>query len=178
MLPDERRDSPGPAAQGTPAGVHRPPEEWPTGRILSAVARRMEREWNARLAHWGLNHASLPVLYLLAGGPLSQRELALASGVTEQTMSRILVRLERQEYVARRTHADDRRRHEVHLTDPGRAALVEAGDPAIAEEMSMRGLTPSQVSALRDLLLVMLAQGPAGRALSEILDDEDCAADG
>lgn len=165
---------------GGPPGSARPPEEWPTGRIFSAVARRIEREWNAHLAHWDLNHASLPVLYLLAGGPRSQRELALASGVTEQTMSRVLARLERTGYVVRATHADDRRRHEVHLTATGRQALGESGDPQLAEAMSMRGLTEPEITQLRELLLSMLRQGaPAGHALSEILDEpaEGCVAD-
>ncbi|HMO12110.1 MAG TPA: MarR family transcriptional regulator [Actinotalea sp.] len=138
------------------------PPRWSTGRLLSSVTRRIEREWNAHLAHWELNHASLPVLYLLAGGPRSQRELALASGVTEQTMSRILARLERLEYVARHTHRADRRRHDVHLTDAGRAALVEAGDPAVAEAMSVRGLDERQVAALRALLLAMLHEDDGG----------------
>ncbi|MDO8107989.1 MarR family transcriptional regulator [Isoptericola sp. b441] len=136
-----------------------PPEQWPTGRLFSAVARRIERDWNSHLAHWGLNHASLPVLYLLAGGPLSQRELALSSNVTEQTMSRILARLERQEFVARHPHPSDRRRHQVHLTDAGRATLLEAGDPAYAEDLTLRGLDDEQVGHLRELLLVMVDQG-------------------
>ena len=133
-----------------------PTDEWPTGRMLSAVARRIEREWNAHLDRWGLNHASLPVLFLLAGGSLSQRELATASGVTEQTMSRIVSRLERSGYVRRAAHATDRRRHDVTLTEPGRQALFAAGDPRVAEEMSVRGLAPEQVAALRDLLSAML----------------------
>ncbi len=165
------------APPSVPMGAHRPPDQWPTGRLFSAVARRLEREWNARLADWDLNHASLPVLYLLAGGPLSQRELALSSGVTEQTMSRILARLERQAYVERHTHATDRRRHEVHLTDAGRATLMEAGDPEVAERMSVRGLSAEQVETLRGLLLVMLDQGAAGRSLAEILDAADDLAD-
>lgn len=134
--------------------------EWPTGRLLSAVARRIEREWNAHLAGWDLNHASLPVLFLLRRGPLSQRELAQASGVTEQTTSRILARLERSGYVTRSVHAADARRHEVTLTDIGRVALAEAGDLQVAEEMSVRGLDADQVERLRELLTVMLAAHP------------------
>lgn len=170
MLPHAHPD---PAAVETPPmmpGTGRPageapgaptPAQWPTGRLFSAVSRRIERDWNAHLAGWDLNHASLPVLYLLAGGPLSQRDLALASEVTEQTMSRILARLERQGYVVRRAHVEDRRRHEVYLTDSGRAALLEAGDPGMAEDMTLRGLSPEQVRALRELLIVMVTQGSA-----------------
>lgn len=100
------------------------------------------------------------MLYLLSGGPRSQRELATASGVTEQTMSRILVRLERTGYIQRRPHGTDRRRHEVILTDEGRETLAEAGDPRVAEQMSIRGLDADQVAQLRQILGVMLAQRP------------------
>ena len=143
---------------------HMPVEHWPTGRLLSAVARRIEREWNAHLDGWQVNHASLPVLYLLLGGPLSQRELAAEAGITEQTMSRILLRLERLGYVARRTHTRDRRRHEVVLTDAGRVTLLEAGDRQIAEDMSVRGLDAAQVTQLRELLAIMLAHHPGDGA--------------
>jgi MarR family transcriptional regulator, organic hydroperoxide resistance regulator len=139
-------------------GQPRPTGQWPTGRLVSAVARRIERDWNAHLAHWDLNHASLPVLYLLAGGPRSQRELAATSGVTEQTMSRIIARLERTGYIERRSHERDRRRYEVLLTPSGRQALAEAGDPRVAEQMSIRGLSAEQVAQLRAILAVMMAQ--------------------
>lgn len=151
----------GTAAGGPHPGDGEPVlDQWPTGRLFSAVARRIERDWNGHLAHWELNHASLPVLFLVLGGPRSQRELALASGVTEQTMSKIIARLERQGYVERGEHPLDRRRHDVHLTATGRGALFEAGDARAAEEMSMAGLSPDQVAQLRALLLLMLAERP------------------
>ena len=137
-------------------------EQWPTGRMLSAVARRIEQEWNAHLAAWDLNHASIPVLFHLLGGPQSQRTLARASGVTEQTMSRVVARLERSGYVERHPDPGDARRHEVVMTEEGRRVLAAAGDPRIAEEMSIRGLTPEQVGQLRELLAAMLAAHPAG----------------
>lgn len=162
-------DSPVMGASGLPyagppgAGPRGAADVWPTGRLVSAVARRIERAWNLHLAEWDLNHASLPVLALLVAGPRSQRELATASGVTEQTMSRILVRLERLGYVTRRQGFRDRRRHAVHLTDVGRATFLEAGDPAVAEELSTRGLSGAQVAALREILLTLLAEpdGPS-----------------
>jgi len=134
--------------------------QWPTGRLLSAVARRIERDWNAHLADWDLNHASVAVLFLLLGGPRSQRELAQASGVTEQTMSRIVARLERSRYVTRTADASDARRHQVTLTDTGRSAVVSAGDPRVAEELSTRGLDADQVIRMREILVAMLAARP------------------
>jgi len=137
-------------------------EQWPTGRMLSAVARRIEHEWDAHLARWDLTHASIPVLYVLLGGPRSQRELARATGVTEQTMSRIVAGLERRGYVERHVHPHDARRHDVVMTDAGRQALTEAGDARVAEEMSVRGLDAEQVAQLRQILAVMLAAHPDG----------------
>ncbi len=137
------------------------PSEWPTGRLMSAITRRVEREWNAHLAHWDLNHASLPVLAHLAGGPRSQRELASACEVTEQTMSKTLARLERTGYIERPTRAADRRRHDVVLTSPGFAALRAAGEAQAAEEMVLRGLEQDQIDQLRGLLLQMWAAAGA-----------------
>src|SRR3954451_9329148 len=122
----------------------RDPAQWPSGRLLSAAARRVERDFNAHLAAWDLNHASLPVLVHLVRGPLSQRELAAACGVTEQTTSRVVARMERSGYVARAPHANDRRRLVLSITDAGRAALAVASDRQPAEEMVTRGLTDDE----------------------------------
>lgn len=131
------------------------PAHWPVGRLLSAAARRVEREWNAHLGGWDLNHASLPVLVHLARSPRSQRELAAACGVTEQTMSRVLARMERTGYVRRSPHQDDRRRHVITATPEGLVALDAAADRRRAEEVVTRGLTPAQVEQLRALLVLV-----------------------
>ncbi|WP_234346676.1 MarR family winged helix-turn-helix transcriptional regulator [Cellulomonas timonensis] len=129
--------------------------DWPLGRLLSAASRRVEREWNTHLSSWELNHASLPVLVHLMRRPHSQRELANACGVTEQTMSRVLAKMERTGYITRSAHQDDRRRHVIAVTDAGRAAAAVAADPAPAEQMTARGLTAGQVDQLRELLAIV-----------------------
>lgn len=138
------------------------PSSWPTGRLLSHVARGLEREWNAHLDAWDLNHASLPVLLALLAGDHSQRELAAASGVTEQTMSRILDRLERLGYVSRAADSRDARRRAVHLTGAGRAAALAAARPEVGERIAHDGLTPDQVAQLREILLAMVTSEQTG----------------
>lgn len=123
------------------------------GRLLSAAARRVEREWDAHLSRWDLTHAGLPVLAHLLVGPRSQRELAAASGVTEQTMSRVLARLERTGYVRRAGHADDQRRTVVTVTDAGRSAFVESTAGGVADAIVTRDLDVDEVETLRALLL-------------------------
>ncbi|QZN87473.1 MarR family winged helix-turn-helix transcriptional regulator [Cellulomonas sp. C5510] len=137
------------------------PSGWPVGRLLSAAARRVERDWNAHLAGWDLNHASQPVLVILLRGPRTQAELAAACEVTEQTMSRVLARIERAGYVTRTAHATDRRKQQVSITDAGRAAVLAASDPEAAEQLVTEGLTPEQVEQLRHLLL-LVARRDAG----------------
>lgn len=136
------------------------PGEWATGRLLFAVARRIEREWNAHLGRWDLNHAGFPVLMHLLGGPRSQRVLADESGVTEQTMSRIVARLERSGYVTRTDDPADRRRRAVAVTPAGREAGLAAARRRPAEELATRGLDDAQVAALRDALLTLLETLP------------------
>lgn len=139
--------------------------DWPTGRLLSTAARRVEREWDLRLEQWSLSHASFPVLFLLSRSDHSQRELAEATGVTEQTMSRMLVRLEDAGYLTRRRHATDRRRHVVALLPAGRRVVALASDPRPLEAMATRGLRSDQVDHLRDALVAMLADnGTSGSA--------------
>ena len=136
--------------------VSEDPRDWPTGRLLFSVVRRMEHEWNTHLGSWQLNHASFPVLLHLLEGPRTQRELARLSNVTEQTMSRIVARLERSGYVTRKTDPEDRRRHVVAVTDPGRRVVLEAARVQPAEELASRGLTPDQVAVFRELLVAMV----------------------
>ncbi len=160
---DARARPPAGADAGRLDGPWSAPASWPTGRLLSAVSRQVEREWNAHLAHWDLNHASLPVLAHLAGGPRSQREIAAACDVTEQTMSKVVARLERSGYVDRHPDAQDRRRHDVVLTPAGLQALAAAGDGGAAEALVVQGLDPAQVAQLRALLTAMItAHGALG----------------
>ncbi len=133
---------------------------WPTGRLLSAAARRVEREWDLMLEGWQLTHSSFPVLAFLSEADRSQRELAAAMGVTEQTTSRMLARLERAGYVARRLHPGDRRRHIVTLLPAGAEVLARASDPRTIEGMATRGLGPDQVAALREALVAMVVADP------------------
>lgn len=142
-----------------------PLSTWPTGRLLSAAARRVEHAWDAHLDAWHLNHASFPVLFLLAGSDHSQRELASAMGVTEQTMSRMLLRLERHGYVRRELSDHDRRRHVVTLLPAGSRALGLARDTGRIEAFSTHGLTSEQVAHLREALITLLSEAaPEDRA--------------
>src|SRR5450755_3591680 len=125
-------------------------DRWATGRLLSAAARLVEHEWNTHLARWDLNHASLAALHVLLSGPLTQRELAAAVQVEDQTMSRTVERLERCGYVERRRDDADRRRITVTVTESGRGTCLRAGDVEVAEGLFTGGV--DDVKGLRTAL--------------------------
>lgn len=133
-----------------------PPIEWPTGRLLSTAARRVERAWDAYLSRWSLSHASLPVLAVLMGGERSQRQIAALLGVTEQSTSRMVAGLERTGYVERSRHPADRRRHTVRITAAGRQALVELNLRDAVDSLVAHDLSDDELVDLRRLLIRFL----------------------
>lgn len=101
----------------------------------------MERDWNQRLATHDLTHAGLLALHALRDGALTQREIAAASRVEEQTMSRVLERLERNGHVTRQRDTTDRRRLVIRRTNAGGELsdeLTRAGyaDQLVAERVA------------------------------------------
>ncbi|KTR42702.1 hypothetical protein NS263_01315 [Curtobacterium oceanosedimentum] len=107
--------------------MHEPAEQWPLGRLLSAAARAVEREWDERLRAVGLTHAALVAIdILLRTGPTGADTLARTARVQPQTMSRTLERAERDGLIERTSHPEDRRRRVVTVTDEGRRAWETA----------------------------------------------------
>lgn len=138
------------------SGGHRDPRDWPTGRLLSAAARRVERAWDGYLARWHLNHASVSALAIVAARSCSQRELAAALGVTEQTTSRIVAGLARQGYLQREPDARDGRRRLLAATASGRTALRELDRAEAVAGLVDHGLSPEDEARLRELLMRFL----------------------
>lgn len=132
------------------------PDGWPTGRLLSAAARRVERAWDDYLSRWSLSHASVPVLAVLVGGERSQRAIAAHLDVTEQAISRMVASLERLGYVVRSRHPQDRRRHTVQITPAGQHALAELNVRDAIDSLVGHDLSDTELADLRRLLIRFL----------------------
>lgn len=125
------------------------PDGWPLGRLLSAAARAVERDWDERLRAIGLPHAAVVAIdILIRTGPTGADTLARTARVQPQTMSRTLERMERDGLVERTAHPEDRRRRIVTVTDRGR----EAWDTARHIERDVLPDDPELRSALATLL--------------------------
>lgn len=86
-----------------------------------ALAGAIDRSCAARLAPHHLSEGKFTLLFLLHDQPdgLSPFELAERAGVTRATITGLVDGLERDGYVARHPHAEDRRKLSVRLTARG-----------------------------------------------------------
>lgn len=135
------------------------PDGWPLGRLLSAAARVVERDWDERLRAIGLPHAALIAIdILIRTGPTGADTLARTARVQPQTMSRTLERMERDGLIERAPHPGDRRRRVVTVTDHGRRAWETA-------RHIERDVLPEDL-ALRDALAALLDRGKARQGQS------------
>lgn len=127
--------------------------------LVRDVARGLKRSLEIRLSEHGIPFGHWAYLRVLwQGDGLSQRELSESTGLTESTTHTALGRLEKLGLVERRHAVGNRRRIHVHLTAAGRE-LENVLVPLAVEvnELSMTGLAPDQVAALRSALLTMLS---------------------
>lgn len=118
------------------------------------AARLVEQDWNSWLASQGLTHAGLVALHVLRDGPRTQRELAAASMVEEQTMSRVLDRLARAGHVTRQRDSADRRRLVVRATPAGLEAYRLAIETDVANTIITSHL--DDPAALRSMLMRLI----------------------
>lgn len=82
------------------------------------------------IAGHGLTRARAGLLWalMLHDGPMTQRVLADALGVTPRNVTGLLDALQADGHIARAPHPTDRRATLVHLTDQGRAAVTHLRD--------------------------------------------------
>ncbi|MCC7370778.1 MAG: MarR family transcriptional regulator [Chloroflexi bacterium] len=125
-----------------------------TGLLLRLGARRAADFLAAALAPLKLHTRHYGILLTLAEqGPSSQSSLGRRLDIDRTTMVAAVDELERQGYVARKPHPDDRRANRVELTGRGRGRLVRAtGAVAAAESRLLASFSAGEIQTLRDLL--------------------------
>ncbi|WP_167880637.1 MarR family winged helix-turn-helix transcriptional regulator [Nocardioides guangzhouensis] len=111
-----------------------------SGRVPSeaTLALRDLLEAGARLRHVvsrraGLSETEMTALDHLSREPLGPAEVARRLDVSTAASTGIVDRLVERGHAERRPHADDRRRVDVHLTDSGRAEILDHLGPMFVE---------------------------------------------
>ncbi|MEN2742828.1 MarR family winged helix-turn-helix transcriptional regulator [Microbacterium sp. X-17] len=137
----------------------------PLGLRLNQVARVVGQQFDRALTEVG---GSLPVwlvLLSLAGRrPATQRELAGRIGITEATLSHHLGAMERQGLIARARNGENRRVHDVSVTDAGLARFHELREVAVAFDGRLNAGLPeadqARLAALLDHVVANISERP------------------
>jgi DNA-binding MarR family transcriptional regulator len=128
--------------------------------MLSILGTMETRSFGELMASLGLEPRSFGVLRALADiGPVTQHQLSTAAHVPTSTLVALLDDLEARDLISRHPHPEDRRAHQVSLTDKGRLVIEEATALAWShEEAITEQLTPLERRALLDALSKIYAK--------------------
>ena len=129
-----------------------------TSTLLHRLAKKITR--NTSESDLGMRLRQFWVLsYLADREGVAQHELGDAFMIDANNAVLLLNELESAGWVERRRNPEDRRRHDVFLTDEGRAAVTRARDAGtIAENELLAKLTPTERETLRKLLVKALEE--------------------
>ena len=130
----------------------RPPEPLASapGFLLSWNGQRMAARFAAALEPLGLRPPHFGVLTLIDAHPGSaQQELVSRSLIDPSSMVAVIDELEAMGLAERRRHPEDRRKHAVYLTAPGKRTLERARKAAI--EMAQDVFAPLDAEELETL---------------------------
>jgi len=139
------------------------PSQAPIGLLLAQTAKTVGRAFDDALTAAG---GSLPewliLLGLMRGGHDSQSDLAATVGVQGPTLTHHLNGLEKAGLVTRTRLPDNRRVHQVALTEAGRAKFHRLRQAAMAYDARLRqDFTQDELDMLRGLLGRLVANVPA-----------------
>jgi MarR family transcriptional regulator for hemolysin len=139
------------------------PEIEPIGLQLTRVAKTVSRGFDAALAEGG---SSLPVWLILVTLKSqqhgAQRELAEAIGIEGATLTHHLNKMEAEGLVIRRRDPENRRVHQVELTDAGDALFFQLLQHVIRfDEQLRQGFSDRELTQLRRLFRRLSANATA-----------------
>jgi MarR family transcriptional regulator, transcriptional regulator for hemolysin len=139
------------------------PADEPIGLLVARTAKTLSRSFDAALADRGGSLPSWLVLTSLVGGlHRSQRSIAAEVGVEGPTLTHHLNRMELDGLVTRQRDPQNRRAHQVELTDQGHAEFRSLlGAVQTFDERLRAGFTAAELATLRQLLQRLAANAAA-----------------
>lgn len=131
--------------------------EQPLGRVLSSLGKGYLQLLRAKLQHLDIdrNYFAL-VLIENMEGTITQQELALLLDTDKVSVVRVVDYLSEKGYIRRVKKAEDRRKHNLVLTDKARLALPEIKQSFTEINMKiLNGLESSEVSVLNQAIVTI-----------------------
>jgi DNA-binding MarR family transcriptional regulator len=142
----------------------RPPMSARTGYRLVKLGELLLGLGEHTLAPLGIKTKHVHVMEtLLAYDGLSQQDVSRLLGIDPNVLVGVLDELEDHGYAERRRNPEDRRRHIIHVTPAGQAAVDESRNLlSAAEDAFFAGLTTEELTVLRDASDRLLATHRTG----------------
>src|SRR5262245_48732779 len=130
-------------------------ERSPIGLTLASSAKLVSRAFDEALAAAG---GSLPVWLTLLSVKTqklaNQREIAAGIGIQGATLTHHLNGMEAEGLLTRRRHPENRRTHQVELTEAGEGLFLRLRQAAIAFDRQLRlGFSEDEIASLERLLV-------------------------
>lgn len=121
------------------------PDKPPVGLLVARAAKTLSRAFDAALAEAGGSQPVWLILLALKKQPeATQRRLAEELDIREATLTHHLNAMERTGLVVRRRDPDNRRVHQMSLTDEGEAAFRRLREAAVAFDEQLRAGIPER----------------------------------
>jgi DNA-binding MarR family transcriptional regulator len=117
--------------------------------LIARLAHQLNVELVEMLRRKGINLARWRILAVLAMGEgITINEIADRAMMQQSALSRVLMKMETEDYVVRIPRRQDSRYVEVFLTDKGRA-LFKSLDPLVRrrQKQLLEGLSPAEVES-------------------------------
>lgn len=129
-------------------------KDTPIGLLLAQTAKAVSRAFDETLAAAGGGMPTwLVLMALMQGGHRSQSDVAKDVGIQGPTLTHHLNAMERAGLLIRRRLPDNRRIHQVELTDAGRAMFHDLRRVAMQYDARLRqDFSAEEIDLLRGLL--------------------------
>ncbi|MCU1686090.1 MAG: hypothetical protein JWQ81_6829 [Amycolatopsis sp.] len=126
------------------------PLHTPIGVVLAQTTKLISRAFDDALVAAGGSRASwLVLLALKTRKPANQRELAEEVGIQGATLTHHLNAMEADGVITRKRDPDNRRIHQVELTEHGETLFLHLAKAAQAHDRRLRtGFTDAEIAAL------------------------------
>jgi DNA-binding MarR family transcriptional regulator len=126
--------------------------------VLQRATHRTLHALAVRTADLKLSSSEMNVLANLADGRArSVRQLSLDTGTLPTTLTGVLDRLERRNYLTRELDTSDRRSFRVALTEPGREVAIQVLRAVIELERNLlAGLSDQQLAGYHAVITALL----------------------
>ena len=124
------------------------------GLHLSMANGRVYRHFTETFSHLDLTQKQVAALWLIDDHPgIAQADIGRLLQMDRATVMAIVNRLQKRDFVQRGASKEDRRRQTLHLTEQGRAALMQARDCIHQHEQWLKArFSPGETALLIEML--------------------------